>query len=339
MLTNNILECKDLIKIYESTNQVKIPALRGFDLTIKEGELISIIGPSGTGKSTFIRAIGMIEQLSSGEIIYNGLHGQIIYSKTFNEDKIRFRREICGYLFQLPEHNLLYNLTAFQNVMLPMQIVGKLPHEEQKKRAHELLDLLGLKNRVNHLPSRLSGGEAQRVGICIALANDSQLILADEPTGELDSKNTLKIINYFQKLNAELGKTFIVVTHDKRFSNMSDKVYRIEDGRIKTMYLPIEKGKYEQIITISTIGELALPLAICQRHQINHLIKLSLTNKYIEITSADELSQVTSNNEEIIYISDDGRFILPRRYQSELNFGKKVKIQSDEDVLRLIPVK
>ncbi|MFX0172593.1 MAG: ABC transporter ATP-binding protein [Candidatus Hodarchaeota archaeon] len=343
-MVDTLLDCKDLIKIYESESKIKVPALRGIDLTIKEGELLAIIGPSGAGKSTFIRLVGMIEQLSSGEIIYNGPQGQIKYSKATFSDMIRFRREICGYLFQLPEKNLLYNLNALQNIMIPMKIVNKLSHEEQKKRAQELLTLLGLEKRIFLSPAKLSGGEAQRLGICIALANNPPLILADEPTGELDSLNTQKIIRYFRELNQNLGKTIIVVTHDRRFSKMTDVIYRIQDGKITTMYLPSNRDRKgrEKIIYVSKIGELTIPHDLREEYLIRRLVKVIRKETHIRIMAEENTSQMSSSESEewveYAYVSDDGRVILPTQLRKELGIERKVKFIAENSYIKVVPV-
>lgn len=340
-----LLKCQDLIKIYKSESQIKVPALRGIDLTINEGELLAIIGPSGAGKSTLIRIIGMIEKLSSGEISYNGSHGLIKYSKISFSDMIQFRRKICGYLFQLPEQNLFYNQNAFQNVILPMKIVNRLSHEERKKRATELLVLLGLEKRMSYPPAKLSGGEAQRLGICVALANDPSLILADEPTGELDSLNTQAIIDYFRELNQDLGKTIIVVTHDKRFSKMTDVIYRIQDGRISTMYIPI-KGKRElteETTYISDNGELTLPPDLRKKFNIKRKVKILKKEDCLLFMNEDQSTNIPmSQSEEWIeftYVSDDNRLILPTQLRKMVGLERKAKFVANDQYIKLIPIK
>ena len=254
------LECNDLIKLYvEEQSKIQVPALRGIEFSANEGDLAAIIGPSGSGKSTLINLIAGIDKPSSGEII---LGGEII-TKMNKRQLTNYRRNRVGLLYQLPERNLVWNITALKNVMLPMKLAGKRTHSEQKQRAQELLKDVGLDRRGKHTPHQLSGGEAQRVGIAVSLANDPDIILADEPTGELDSVTTFKIIDYFKSLNKNLGKTIIVVTHDNRFANMTNKAMRILDGRIVGLHRAIDPkvslSEREEVIYVDDHGNLRLP--------------------------------------------------------------------------------
>lgn len=267
------LECHDLIKLYvEEQSKIQVPALRGVELTSNEGDLIAIIGPSGSGKSTLINLIAGIDKPSSGDIILGG----DIVTKLTKRQLTRYRRNRVGLLYQLPERNLVWNLTALKNVLLPMKLTGRWNHSEQKKRARSLLEDVGLEGRENHKPHQLSGGEAQRTGIAVALANDPDIVLADEPTGELDSVTTFKIIEYFKTLNENLGKTFIVVTHDNRFANMTNKAMRILDGRIVGLHRAIDPkislSHREEVIYVDDHGNLRLPDEIRKQAGIkNHL--------------------------------------------------------------------
>ncbi|MFX0084735.1 MAG: ABC transporter ATP-binding protein [Candidatus Hodarchaeota archaeon] len=267
------LECHDLIKLYvEEESKIQVPALRGVELTSNEGDLIAIIGPSGSGKSTLINLIAGIDKPSSGDIIL----GEDIVTKLNKRELTLYRRNRVGLLYQLPERNLVWNLTALKNVLLPMKLTGRWNHSEQKKRASSLLKDVGLDGRENHKPHQLSGGEAQRAGIAVALANDPDILLADEPTGELDSVTTFKIIEYFKTLNKNLGKTFIVVTHDNRFANMTNKAMRILDGRIVGLHRAVDPKKSlyhrEEVIYVDDHGNLRLPDDIRKQAGIkNHL--------------------------------------------------------------------
>ncbi|MFW9854497.1 MAG: ABC transporter ATP-binding protein [Candidatus Thorarchaeota archaeon] len=273
------LECNDVIKLYtEEQSKIQIPALRGVELSVNEGDLIAIIGPSGSGKSTLINLIGGIDKPSSGEIILGG--------EAINKMKTRqltdYRRRKVGFLYQLPERNLVWNLTALKNVMLPMKIAGKISRHDQKRRAQQLLKQVGLEARINHKPFQLSGGEAQRAGIAVALANDPSILLADEPTGELDSVTTFKIIEYFKELNRDLGKTIIVVTHDNRFANMTTKAMRILDGRIVGLHRAIDPSSSlvhrEEVIYVDDHGNLRIPSDILQEAGIKNHIKIEMRN-------------------------------------------------------------
>jgi lipoprotein-releasing system ATP-binding protein len=213
---------------------------------------------------------------SSGEIL---LQGETI-TKMKSKQLTNYRRRRVGFLYQLPERNLVWNLTALKNVMLPMKIAGKFGRNEQKTRAHELLKAVGLEARTTHKPSQLSGGEAQRAGIAVALANDPSILLADEPTGELDSVTTLKIIEYFKELNHDLGKTIIVVTHDDRFANMTNKAMRILDGRIVGLHRAIDPSSSlthrEEVIYVDDHGNLRIPSKILQEAGIMNHVKIEI---------------------------------------------------------------
>ncbi|MFX1516787.1 MAG: ABC transporter ATP-binding protein [Promethearchaeota archaeon] len=275
------LECRDLIKLYiEEQSKIQVPALRGIELAVNQGDLIAIIGPSGSGKSTLVNLIGGIDRPSSGEIIL----GEDIITKMNSRQLTQYRRKRVGFLYQLPERNLIWNLTALKNVMLPMKLSGSWTYSEQKQRAHQLLEEVGLDRRANHKPHQLSGGEAQRAGIAVALANDPDIVLADEPTGELDSVTTMKIIDYFKMLNKSLGKTFIVVTHDYRFANMTKKAMRILDGRIVGLHRAIDPktslSAREEVIYVDDHGNLRLPDKIRQQAGIKNHIQIEIRDGY-----------------------------------------------------------
>ena len=216
----NVVEIKNLKKSYENGN---IKALNGIDLTIKEGEFVSIIGPSGSGKSTLLNMIGALDLPDSGSISVAGY--DLLANKNLNE----FRGEQIGFVFQL--HNLIPNLSLVENVEIPMFAMNISP-KEMRSRAMDLLDSVGLKERANLAPNKLSGGERQRVAIARALANNPKIILADEPTGSLDSKTSNKILEQLIKLHREENVTLIVVTHDMNVAKLADRVVEVLDGQI-----------------------------------------------------------------------------------------------------------
>jgi len=278
------LECLDLIKLYvDQQSKIQVPALRGIELTVKEGDLIAIIGPSGSGKSTLINMIGGIDSPSSGDIILN----EEIITKMTKKQLTQFRRHKVGFLYQTPERNLVWNLSALKNVMLPMKLTGRWSRGEQIRRAQNLLNDVGLEGRIKHKPHQLSGGEAQRAGIAVALANDPLLVLADEPTGELDSTTTLKIIEYFKLLNKSLGKTFLVVTHDNRFANMTSRALRILDGRIVGLHRAIDSELSldirEEVIFVDDHGNMRIPDSIRREANIKNHVKLEMREGFATI--------------------------------------------------------
>lgn len=226
-MNHPLIECNEIIKIYPGVIKgLNVAALRGISLHINESDFICIIGPSGSGKSTFIRLLGGLDKPSSGELFFKGN-----LLNTYSDKQLEKYRQNIGFLYQLPEKNLLPNLTLLQNVMLPMLITSKFRGQE-KVHAHDLLAKVGLRDKENRKPNELSGGEAQRAGIAVALACEPVILLADEPTGEIDSENTLKIITYLKQLNQELKTTIVVVTHDKRFIRASNVTYNLIDGQL-----------------------------------------------------------------------------------------------------------
>lgn len=291
-----LLECKDLIKIYPSPVEgLNFPALRGLHLSIKKGELISIIGPSGAGKTTLLRLITAYDQPSSGEIWYKG---QLI--NRFTESEISQYRKEVGIMFQSPRDNLIWGLSALDNVLFPMRYWGKF-FPDHKQRARELLERLGLKGKESRKPAHLSGGEQQRVAIAVALANEPTLLLADEPTGELDSATTTVIIDYFKELNKELGTTICVATHDRRFSTMTDRTYKIQDGRLTSFQFPKEgattAADREEVAIIDSDGTIKLPdEALKQLKGVTSAKVVIKGNKIEMIPSRPDKKSKTHNN-------------------------------------------
>lgn len=215
---------KDLIKVYRA-GKSEVIALRGLDMQIADGEAVAIQGPSGCGKTTLLNLIGGIDRPTAGRIEVDGTN----IVDAADGDLVTYRRDKVGFVFQF--FNLVPTLTAEENVQLPMQLAG-IARERQTRRASELLRLVGLQTRASHRPDELSGGEQQRIAIAVALANDPPLILADEPTGELDTKTGQEILELFERLNRDLRKTVIIVTHDDRVARIANRILRIEDGKI-----------------------------------------------------------------------------------------------------------
>ncbi len=219
----NILEVKDLTKIY-GNDENKVVALDHVSFTVEKGEFIAIVGSSGSGKSTLLHLIGGVDKPTSGEVIVNG---QNVYKKNENELAI-FRRREVGLIYQF--YNLIPILTVEENMTLPVLLDNKKVNQE---RLDELLRILDLKSREKHLPRELSGGQQQRVSIGRALMNAPSLVLADEPTGNLDSKNSKEIIDLLKLTQKRYKQTLIMITHDESIAMQADRIIVIEDGKIK----------------------------------------------------------------------------------------------------------
>ncbi len=217
---DNIIEIRDLVKSYENGH---IKALNGIDLTIREGEFVSIIGPSGSGKSTLLNMLGALDLPDSGYINVAG------YDLTSNKKLNKFRAQKIGFVFQL--HNLIPNLSVVENIEIPM-FTSKLSNKMMRKMALFLLDIVGLHDKAFQKPSKLSGGERQRVAIARALANNPSIILADEPTGSLDSKTSVKILAQLIDLHRNNNVTLIMVTHDMAVARLADRVIEVLDGKL-----------------------------------------------------------------------------------------------------------
>ncbi|MHA1217108.1 MAG: ABC transporter ATP-binding protein [Candidatus Heimdallarchaeaceae archaeon] len=232
------IEVRDLIKIYHTKEfNVRVPALRGIELEINQGEFISIIGPSGSGKTTLLLVLAGMTEPSAGQISVGGVR----LDQLTEDSRSLYRRYKVGTLWQIPNRNLIWEINILENVEIPMRLLG-IPREQRKKDAKELLSEVGLAKRLKHKPSQLSGGEVQRAGLACALAHNPILLLADEPTGELDSKTAGELLKYFKHLNETHGITAIMVTHDFDVAKSTDKLIQIVDGRISG-YSPTEKLK------------------------------------------------------------------------------------------------
>jgi putative ABC transport system ATP-binding protein len=220
-----VVLASNLCKTYE-VGDLKVEALKNVNLRVKNGEFTVIGGPSGSGKTTLLNIIGGIDKPTSGRIIVFGKNLSVK-----DEDFLAtFRCLKVGFVFQ--SYNLISTLTVAENISFPMEWMRK-PENHIKKRVEELLEIVGLQHRAEHFPSQLSGGEQQRVALARALANDPPLILADEPTGNLDAKTSLKIVEILQKLKDD-GKTLIVATHDERILQLADQIIYLEDGKLVT---------------------------------------------------------------------------------------------------------
>ncbi len=246
---DNILVCDGLVKIYKSDG-VEVMALQGLDLEIKRGELVAVIGKSGSGKSTLLNMIGGLEKSTAGHIYVDGNDLFTMPEKKL----VEYRKNTVGFVWQNSTQNLFPYLTAVQNVEAPRCFI-KEDAKQRRKKAMELLRLTGIDHKADSFPSQMSGGEQQRVAIAVALANDPQILLADEPTGAVDAKTSNMIQDLFRELNSKIGITIIIVTHDISLANKVSRVIMISDGKISTE--KIMKEEYRKKLNELTTEGLA----------------------------------------------------------------------------------
>lgn len=223
-----MVQADNLVKIYK-TKDIEVVALQGLDLTVEKGEFMAIIGSSGSGKSTFLNMLGGLDRPSAGKLFVDGKN---LFTMT-EKELVDYKRETVGFVWQNNGRNLIPYLTAYENIMMPMQLDGR-KARHSRERAAMLLDLVGLSSKKNNRLSTMSGGEQQRIAIAIALANEPRVLLADEPTGSVDSQTAMYIYEVFKRLNQELKQTIIVVTHDVSLSKHVQRVAAIRDGKISS---------------------------------------------------------------------------------------------------------
>lgn len=288
-----MIRCENLVKIYK-TSDVEVVALQGLDLDVKKGELMAIVGNSGSGKSTLLNMLGGLDKPSAGNLIVDGRN----LLKFSDKDYMEYKRNTVGFVWQNNARNLVPYLTAVQNVELPMLLKGR---RKRRQRALELLDRVGLSHRKNSRLDQMSGGEQQRVAIAIALANDPRLLLADEPTGSVDTKTSNMILDIFKELNKNEGITVVIVTHDLKLAGHIDRVVAIRDGRTSSEI--VRKRSYAE--ELNELGEV--------------------------VAVTDEDAGVT--HEELAVLDRSGRLQLPKDYMQSLEIkgGDKVRVELDEE--------
>ena len=215
-----MIEIKGVTKSFGS-----LQVLKGIDLCIEKGEIVSIVGPSGAGKTTLLQILGTLDKPDSGSVVVDGIETSTLSTNKLSE----FRNKHLGFVFQF--HQLLPEFTAIENIMIPAYIAG-MKNKEARIRAEELLEFMGLSERASHKPNELSGGEKQRVAVARALMNNPAVILADEPSGSLDSKNKEELHKLFFDLRDKFGQTFVIVTHDETLATLTDRTIHLKDGHI-----------------------------------------------------------------------------------------------------------
>ena len=297
---NIMVRCDNLVKIYKSKG-VEVMALQGLDLTVERGELMGIVGASGSGKSTLLNMLGGLDKPSAGSLFVDGKD-----LLKFNEkDFIEYKRKTVGFVWQNNARNLIPYLTAVENVEMPMMLSG---YENRRKRAEELLDMVGLSARKNSMLGQMSGGEQQRVAIAIALGNNPKLLLADEPTGAVDTKTANNVLEVFKRLNRETGVTIIIVTHDTKLSKSIDRVVAIRDG--KTSSELIRKKPIISDISFEQLSE----------------------QQKAEIEALE-----SKEHEELVLLDRAGRLQIPKEYLEKLDIkgGDRVRVELEEDKISI----
>lgn len=294
---NVMVRCDNLVKIYKSRD-IEVMALQGLDLTVERGELMGIVGASGSGKSTLLNMLGGLDRPSAGSLFIDGKD----MLKFSDKDLIEYKRRTVGFVWQNNARNLIPYLTAVENVELPMLLSG---YEDRRKRAEHLLDMVGLSARKNSMLGQMSGGEQQRVAIAIALANNPKLLLADEPTGAVDTKTAGNVLEVFRRLNKETGVTIIIVTHDVNLAKSIDRVVAIRDGK--------------------TSSEL-----IRRRPKLTNISFEELSEQQqAEIRAIEE----GEAHEELVLLDKAGRLQIPKQYLDALGIkgGDRVRVELEND--------
>lgn len=289
-----MIHCEGLVKIYK-TEELEVVALQGLNLTVEDGELMAIIGNSGSGKSTLLNTLGGLDRPSAGQVHV----GEWDLLKMTDEQLVSYKRDTVGFIWQNNARNLLPYLTALENVETPMILSGK----QDKAYAKQLLEWVGLGHRMHSKLHQLSGGEQQRVAIAISLSNKPKLLLADEPTGSVDSATSDMIMNIFRKLNQELGVTIVIVTHDMELASKVDRVVAIRDGLTSTEF-----------------------------------VKKSLTLDDLD-NAAVQLSKANEEQSHIAYVVLDrvGRLQVPKDYLHALNITNKALLEFDGEKIIIRP--
>lgn len=304
----SLIICDNLVKIYKVAD-LEVVALQGLDLIVDTAELIAIVGASGSGKSTLLNILGGLDVPSAGRALVGGYDLLNMDAR----ERTRYRRQVIGFVWQQTARNLLPYLTALENIEMPMILDGA-PRKLRQERSQELLEMVGLADRAGHRPDRLSGGEQQRVAIAVAMANAPQVILADEPTGELDTATSNEIFGVLRRVSSELSVTVIVVTHDPLVSTQVNRTIAIRDGRTSSETLRRsalnDEGDHhiiaEEFAVLDRAGRLQLPREYVDSLELERRVRLELEADHIgvwpdqlreETTTAVSTSTSTSNEE------------------------------------------
>ena len=287
---SSYIECSGLFKIYKAAD-LEVVALRGLELTVRKGEIIAIVGASGSGKSTLLNILAGYDAPSAGTVRV----GDYDLLQMTNREVVQYRRHEVGFIWQETSRNLFPYLTALENVELPMVIAGA-PGPERRQRAQELLDVVGLADRAGHKPAQLSGGEQQRVAIAVGLSNQPPLLLADEPTGELDDETGDEVLELLNRVNIDLGATIIIVTHDPAIATSVGRAITIRDGKTSTettreisfeRKLGGDATETEEFLLIDSAGSVQIPREILDELKIGRRVRIDMKDGKVTLESGD----------------------------------------------------
>ena len=282
MTTPTMVECLGLVHIYKSAG-LEVVALQGLDLSVEEGEMVAIVGRSGSGKTTLMNVLAGVDAPSAGS-------AQVATWDLTQLDEAQravYRRQVVGYVWQRAQLGLVSELTAFENVQLPMVAAGR-PWGERRLRASELLAAVGLRDRWAQLPAQLSAGEQQRTALAVALANQPSVLLADEPTAQLDSETARGILGDLRRLQRDLGLTCVIVTHDRQVTGHVDRVVMIRDGRTSTETRRAPDGsRAEELVIMDRAGRLQVPRALIEATGLGGRVRLVRQGRGVLILPAD----------------------------------------------------
>jgi putative ABC transport system ATP-binding protein len=287
-----MITCENLVKIYTQTG-IDVVALQGLDLSVADGEMIGIVGESGSGKSTLLNVLGGLDRLSAGKVLVDD---QDLLKMTERELD-NYRCTQVGFVWQQTTRNLTPYLTTIENIELPMRLTT-LSSIQRRARAEELLDTVGLKERGNHLPEQLSGGEQQRAAIAVALANQPTLLLADEPTGELDTVTAQNIYAMLQKINRAYGTTVLIVSHDPGISQQVGRVVMIRDGKTSTETVRLDEKTvsalqekqhlaFEELLMLDSAGRVQIPREVLETLGIGGRVRLEVKDDGVLLRAVD----------------------------------------------------
>ena len=295
-----IIECHELVRIFSSTG-VEVQALQGLDLTVERGELTAVVGASGSGKSTLLTILSGLDTPSAGRASVAG-HDLLAMGR---RERVEYRRHTVGFIWQQTSRNLLPYLSAAENVSLAL-LVANSARRARSARVNELLQLLGVAELRDRRPSELSGGQQQRVAIAVALANDPEVLLADEPTGELDEANSALVLETFRGVNEQLGTTVLIVTHDASVSEHVRRTMQIRDGRTATEVLRSTRRDdsgtdhevAEEFAILDRVGRMQLPHEYITGLGMRDRVRLALADDHVKVSPVRPATSQTTDDAE-----------------------------------------